>query len=57
MADKEMLSSGKIAEELGVSAAKVKKAIEKAGVEPDDKKGRCAYYSRETFAKIKKELS
>jgi hypothetical protein len=51
MAD-EMLSAGKIAEKLGVSAGKVSKAIKTAGLEPDQKKGACGYYGAAKIALI-----
>lgn len=54
--DENMLSAAKWAERFGVSAAKVKKAIEKLEIEPDMKKGRCAYYSEESAMKIKDKL-
>jgi hypothetical protein len=40
----------------GVSAAKVKKAIEKAGIEPDSVKGNCKYFGPKTAEKIQKSL-
>ncbi len=43
----ELLTAGKIAEKLGVSAAKVSKAIKDNAVEPDQKKGNCAYFGAE----------
>ncbi|MDX9723636.1 MAG: HTH domain-containing protein [Myxococcota bacterium] len=56
MAEQEQLSAGKIAKELGVSDAKVKKAIKELGLEPDSKKGACGYYGPESVAKLKKAL-
>ena len=56
MADKDLLTAGKLAAAWGVSAKVVKAAIEKAGVEPDVTKGACKYYGPETAEKIKKEL-
>ena len=56
MADKQLLTAGKIARELGVSDARVKKAIKELGMEPDEKKGACGYYSASAIAKIKKAL-
>ena len=55
MAD-EMLSAGKIAEKLGVSAGKVSKAIKTAGLEPDQKKGACGYYGAAKVALIEQAL-
>lgn len=52
----ELLTAGKIARELGISDAKVKKAIKELGLEPDAKKGACSYYSKAAVAKIKKAI-
>jgi len=52
----EMLSAGKWAKELGIAEANFKKAIKESGVEPDAKKGACAYYSRKTAEKIAKKI-
>jgi hypothetical protein len=51
MAD-ELLTAGKIAEKLGVSPAKVSKAIKDNGVEPDQRKGNCAYFGPDKVAKL-----
>ena len=56
MAKEELLTGGKIAEKLGVSAAKVKKAIEELNIEPDTKKGPCAYYGPASVKKIEAKL-
>lgn len=56
MAEKELLTAGKIAKELGVSDAKIKKAITELGLEAEAKKGACNYYSRAQVTKIKKAL-
>ena len=57
MAEKaELLTSGKIAETLGVSAAVIKKAIQSLNLEPDAKKGPCAYYGQASVEKIKKAV-
>ena len=48
----ELLTAGKIAEKLGVSAAKVSKAIKDNGVEPDQKKGNAAYFGAEKVALV-----
>ena len=56
MADKALLTAGKIAKELGVSDAKVKKAIQELGLQPEEKKGACSYYSQAQIAKIKKAV-
>ncbi|MFA6001627.1 MAG: hypothetical protein WC828_05875 [Thermoleophilia bacterium] len=55
MAD-DLLTAGKIAKEIGVSDARVKKAIKELGLEPDAKKGACSYYSKAAISKIKKAL-
>lgn len=52
----EMLTAAKWAEKLGVSQGKVKKAITELNIEPDEKKGRCAYFSEETAEKIKTHI-
>ncbi len=59
MADTEgqLLTAGKIAKELGVSDGKVKKAIQALGLEPDAKKGACAYYGPAALAALRDELS
>ena len=49
----ENLSPGNIAKELGVSDAKVKKAIKELSLEPAAKRGVCCFYSRDSIAKIK----
>jgi hypothetical protein len=51
-----LLTAGNIAKELGVSDAKVKKAIVELGIEPKAKKGVCNYYGKDAVAKIKKTL-
>ena len=48
----ELLTAGKIAEKLGVSPAKVSKAIKDNAVEPDQKKGNCAYFGAEKVAQL-----
>lgn len=52
----ELLTVGKIAEQLSVPAAKVKKAIQELGIEPAAKKGACNYFSKNDVPKIKKAL-
>lgn len=52
----ELLTAAKIAEQLGVKPAQVKKAIAAAGVAPDAKKGGCAYYAPATVKKIRKAI-
>ena len=53
----QLLTAGNIAKELGVSDAKVKKAISALGIEPTSKKGACSYYSRDAVAKIRREVN
>jgi hypothetical protein len=49
----DLLTAGSIAKELGVSDAKVKKAIKELAIEPNAKKGVCCYYSRDVLAAVK----
>ncbi len=51
-----LLTSAKIAEQLGASPAKVKKAIDALGIEPAAKKGICNYYDADDVKKIKGAL-
>lgn len=44
------------AKDLGVPEKKLKDAIKAAGIEPDAKKGVCAYYSKASAEKAKKAL-
>lgn len=50
------LSPAKIAEALGASPAKVKKAIQTLGLEPSSKKGVCCFYDSGAVEKIKGAL-
>ncbi len=52
-----LLTAGAIAKTLGVSDAKVKKAIKDLGVRPKAKKGVCSYYGQDVLAKVRKALS
>jgi hypothetical protein len=52
----DLLTAGKIAEQLSVSDAKVKKAIATIGLKPAAKKGVCNLYAKSDVAKIKKAL-
>jgi len=54
MAD--MYTAGKLAQKLGVSQGKVKKVLEAEGIEPDEVKRNCKYYSEATAEKIKAVL-
>lgn len=52
----DMLSSGKIAEALKISPAKLKKYISELGIEPAMKKGVCSFYSKQDIDRIKAKL-
>jgi hypothetical protein len=52
----DMLTAAKLAQEIGVSDAVVKKVIKELGIEPDAKKGPCNYYGPATAEKIKKAI-
>lgn len=54
---KEGQSAGAMAKELGVSPAKVKKALSALGIEADFVKSGCAYYYAERAAAVRKELA
>ena len=58
MAEKQtdLLTAGAIAQQLGASGAKVKKAIKDLGIEPAAKKGVCNYYAPGVVAKVKSAL-
>jgi hypothetical protein len=49
----DLMTAGKIAEELALSGTLVKKAIADLKIKPVAKKGVCSYYSRDVLAKIK----
>jgi biotin operon repressor len=51
-----LMTSGNIAKTLGVSGAKVKKAIKDLKIKPEAKKGVCNYYSVSALGKIKTAL-
>lgn len=53
---REGVSAGAMAKELGVSPAKVKRALGDLGIEADFVKSGCAYYYAEHTAKVKKAL-
>jgi hypothetical protein len=57
MATTDLLTVGNIAKTLGVSDAKVKKAIQTLGIKPQAKKGVCSYYGKDAVAKVKSALS
>ena len=50
-------SAGAMAKDLGVSPAKVKRALAELGIEPDFVKSGCAYYYAERAAAVKKALA
>jgi hypothetical protein len=53
----ELLTVGKIAEQLSIPAAKVKKAIQELGIQPTAKKGACNYFQKMLSLKLKKQLA
>lgn len=56
MAVEGQITAANIAKELGVSAGKVKKAIDELKLAPVAKKGACSYYSPDQMKKIKASL-
>lgn len=56
MADDNLTTASKIAKELGVSDAKVKKAIKELAIEPAAKRGVCCFYATDAIAQIKAAL-
>jgi hypothetical protein len=56
MAD-EAKTAANWAKEFGVSEKKLKDAIKAAGIEPDEKKGVCALYTKKSAEKAKKTLA
>ena len=52
----DLLTAGNIAKAIGVSDAKVKKALQEMGIKPVAKKGACNYYSRDIVPKLKGAL-
>ena len=52
----ELFTSTKIAENLGITANKVKKLIQELNIQPDSKKGVCCYYSSDSVELIKKAI-
>ena len=56
MASKELLSSKKIAEKLGLPPSAVSKYLKENQVAPDEKKGNCAYYGPKTVKAVEKAL-
>ena len=56
MSEGNLTTATKIAKELGVSDAKVKKAIKELSIEPAAKRGVCCFYGPDTIGKIKTSL-
>lgn len=54
---KDLLTVGKIAEQLSASPAKVKKVITDLELEPDSVKCNCKYFAPEKVELIKQKLS
>ncbi|NWF90020.1 MAG: HTH domain-containing protein [Ignavibacteriaceae bacterium] len=52
-AKNDLLSTGAIAKELGVSGTVVSKTIKALNLKPEIKKGVCSYYSKDAVKKIK----
>lgn len=52
-----LMTAAAMAKDIGVSDAKVKKALKELGVEPAAKKGVCCYYAPEALAQVKARLS
>jgi hypothetical protein len=52
----DLVTAAKIAKELSVPDARVKKAIAALGLKPAAKKGVCSYYERRAIPKIRKAL-
>jgi hypothetical protein len=48
-----LLTAGNIAQQLGVSDAKVKKALKDLAIAPKAKKGVCNYYSPDVVGKVR----
>jgi hypothetical protein len=51
-----MMTAATMAKELGVSDAKIKKAIAALGIQPEAKKGVCNYYGADTLKQVKAAL-
>jgi hypothetical protein len=51
-----LLTAGVMAKDLGVTDAKVKKAIKDLGLAPAAKKGCCSYYTSDDLAKVRSVL-
>jgi len=53
---KTLMTAAALAKELGVSDAKVKKAIAELGLAPKEKKGACSYYGADALKKLQAAL-
>ena len=49
----DLYTAGKLAEELSMSAAKVKKLIDELKIKPDAEKGACKYYGADALKKLR----
>ncbi|MCX6549159.1 MAG: hypothetical protein WCO20_12075 [Holophagaceae bacterium] len=56
MGTEDLKSATNWAKELGVPEKKLKDALKAAGIEPDAKKGVCAFYSKASAEKAKKAI-
>jgi hypothetical protein len=56
MAAEDLKTAANWAKELGVPEKKLKDALKAAGIEPDAKKGVCAYYGKASAEKAKKAM-
>lgn len=52
----DLLTAGKIAQQLGVSGAIVSKTIKSLNIKPDLVKGGCSYYGKDVIAKVKSAI-
>ncbi len=52
----DMKTIGNWAKELGVPEKQLKEAVKAAAIQPDAKKGACAYYSRASAEKAKRTI-
>ncbi|MFZ4513057.1 MAG: hypothetical protein ACOYNX_05450 [Geothrix sp.] len=56
MGTEDLKSATNWAKELGVPEKKLKDALKAAGIEPDAKRGVCAFYSKASAEKAKKAI-
>lgn len=52
----ELKTAANWAKDLGVPEKKLKEALKAAGIEPDAKKGACAYYAKASAEKARKAV-